>query len=416
MIETSAFYSRTQVSGTASPGRTAGGKSDSSPTDAFSAIFQKATGGAEAYRLKPAENAQSAETPESPPLMEKPEDENLPDEMSALAGKVVVQEVQTTAAPQQNDSDQVKIVSSLEGNKDIVAQPPGSAEKPAAPPAVGQEEITDEELMARMPKEQGQPNKTQEKADGVKGETVASTQSGGSCPLENENESTQSNRQNQPNLSNQQNQNAAPGQNKGRVEAGAAKEVKAFEDAPRVFDAQQQQIDITPERIAGAERLAAGANLQQAAPVLSTATTETLFNTMVQDIEMSALEELKYMEIQLKPEFLGKVSIRLALADGGLEIRIKAADTGVKNLIAGQISQLSETLSEKGVKVTTIDVVQADVSEHAFGQSGSKNRQQGRATYDGYNDNSSFGIGLGFTEEETVSMVDAGLSSVEYRA
>ncbi|MCL1829499.1 MAG: flagellar hook-length control protein FliK [Oscillospiraceae bacterium] len=168
--------------------------------------------------------------------------------------------------------------------------------------------------------------------------------------------------------------------------------------------------DIAPERIASTESLAQAA---QAAP--RTATPATLFDALVESI---TAPDSNNMEIQLKPEFLGKVAISLALGGEGLEIKIKADEAAAGRLLAGQITQLSESLTEKGVKVSSIDVVYTGVSEHAFGGYRPKgDAQPEESRYTGGAETANINFGFGFTEEpQRISMIDAGLSSIEFRA
>ncbi|MCK5129116.1 MAG: flagellar hook-length control protein FliK [Clostridiales bacterium] len=61
--------------------------------------------------------------------------------------------------------------------------------------------------------------------------------------------------------------------------------------------------------------------------------------------------------VTLKPEFLGKLSIKLIIESDGIKAHIKAGDQYVKGLISDQLPTLSEMLKEKGVNMSHIEVV-----------------------------------------------------------
>ena len=55
------------------------------------------------------------------------------------------------------------------------------------------------------------------------------------------------------------------------------------------------------------------------------------------------------MKSQLKPEYLGKLSIKLMMDNDGIKAHIKASDASVKGLIMDQLPALQEALKEKGL-------------------------------------------------------------------
>ena len=77
---------------------------------------------------------------------------------------------------------------------------------------------------------------------------------------------------------------------------------------------------------------------------------------IVDNVSTKASEGKYQFDVQLRPEFLGKVSIRLTLEKSGLKVHIKAGDDSVKAMLADQASPLQSLLKEKGVAVTGIEV------------------------------------------------------------
>ena len=169
-------------------------------------------------------------------------------------------------------------------------------------------------------------------------------------------------------------------------------------------------IDITPERVTSANRLSG--NIET-----PTVTRDQLFDTMVQRFETSQTENNRTMEIQLRPEFLGKVTIQLSMGETGLSARILSDDIGVRAMINGQLQSLIETLNERGIRVENVDVVYTGVSDRNadFSQQGGNAQQQGggnnsRFEPEGYSNLPPT------TWENVLPDIDSELSSVEYRA
>ena len=171
----------------------------------------------------------------------------------------------------------------------------------------------------------------------------------------------------------------------------------------------QQAMDIAPMKVESAEQMKAEIETK---PIEA----ENLFEKLVESIEISKSEGTNRLELQLKPEHLGKVTVSLTLVAGELQARIQAEDAGVRNAINSQASALVEALSEKGVKVSAIEVLYTGIDSNTFsepGQNGEAFQNNGgrRAVK-----NSGFaGLDSLMTEEES-PIIEAGLSSVEYRA
>lgn len=434
MIEFAKLFAQSQSIGSLPAIQSRGSKQGENNGDGFASFFQRAAGAGrqEAYKkendigIKSAESSGSNLEEDDCPTDEPKKSEKIPDELAALASMSIIQQDTQQIEFTEDDSVQQDAFI-LESNMDIEAQIPVSGEavipvevsdsadttaefklpedvevvaETAVPVEVA--ETPDNELTARMPQttaaQETAPEKVETNTSAADGKAAPVTEAGDSCPLENKNDSAQSN---------------TP-EDSGQFSGKEEKNIPKSEDT-RVFG-NQQQVSIAPERIISTESLNSAA---EAAPV-ATATPDSLFATIVESIQM-ATPESQYMEIQLKPEFLGKVSIQLSLNDaGGMEIKIKAEDMNVKNLIGEQIAQLSESLAEKGTKVTDIDVIYTGVSEDGFYHEQSQSRQQGQqAPGKSYaaGDAASVNFGFGFSDEpELVTMVDAGVSSVEYRA
>ena len=405
------------------PAQGARSESGNSNSDGFGAMFERAAGesrtsadpgrawGSETKRSQKPPSAGEGpyvETPEKPPP-----DEDLADGAMALAAIVMPPVIQapntvdvTDAAADSAPADMTvmtadmtveqggsaivadtpdiaQVVSNLESNKEIDA--PAADHVTAGPESGSATATAQPEQTARMPQTPG--NIPEEDAVKTEAET-APADTGAPCPLESEN--------------NTERNSGAPDRH------GREREDPKPQDT-RVFG-ESQTVDISPERLISSEQLS---ETVEAAP--QTAAVETLYDTLVESIFTASTSESKFMEIQLKPEFLGKVAIQLTLGDSGLEIKIKADDAGVKSLIAGQITQLTASLSDKGVKVASVDVIFANVADRSFDGSNHQ-RQDARQAGAGFAGSARIDFGFGFTEDgDEVSVIDTGISSVEYR-
>jgi len=143
-----------------------------------------------------------------------------------------------------------------------------------------------------------------------------------------------------------------------------------------------------------------------------------LFNEMVSRIESMNTESTQAMTIQLKPEFLGKVALEIAMDATGLHVKISAVDGGVRAMINGQIAALIESLENKGIDVAKVEVAYTGVDNGAFKENREGQAQQNQRRRTTREIDSADGItyytALPFDTLEYY--LDAGVSSVEYRA
>lgn len=107
---------------------------------------------------------------------------------------------------------------------------------------------------------------------------------------------------------------------------------------------------------------------------------------IVESMSAQFAENAQEFTISLKPEHLGKLSIKLIMDSDGLRAQIKAADSSVSGLIRSELNTLSDLLKDKGIPVTKIDVsndTAAFLSDARQGNSGqhSGTSSKSRHTY-----------------------------------
>ncbi|GAB4248724.1 MAG: hypothetical protein Kow00109_24790 [Acidobacteriota bacterium] len=95
----------------------------------------------------------------------------------------------------------------------------------------------------------------------------------------------------------------------------------------------------------------------QAAPVLSEALTQQVFQQLVQRVRLDRWPEVEQLTVQLRPELLGKVVIETRQERGEhLHAVIKVEDPAVKQLFDQRLPELLEKLAESGIQVDSAEV------------------------------------------------------------
>jgi len=187
---------------------------------------------------------------------------------------------------------------------------------------------------------------------------------------------------------------------------------KAAEDREPTVKATIPLIEgIKPERFQADQQMS---RATLSAPVRK----ENLFDEMVSRIEMMQTESTKSMAIQLKPEFLGKVALEIAMDAAGLHVKINAEDNSVRSMISTQMNALIESLENKGIAVVEVEVTYTGVNNGAFKDSREDQAQQGRSrrlqreidSVDSAEFYAAFPLGT------LEYYLDEDVSSVEYRA
>ncbi|MDR3311066.1 MAG: flagellar hook-length control protein FliK [Oscillospiraceae bacterium] len=127
-------------------------------------------------------------------------------------------------------------------------------------------------------------------------------------------------------------------------------------------------------------RIAAGESLRAEA-VESPAVVEAanLYEELVERVSLMSGEGESEMAIQLKPEFLGKVSLKLSSNPNGVQIKISAEEASVKNTLDRGITALVESLQSKGVRVTGVDVVYTGVADNMAMNSNTRSGSGGKS-------------------------------------
>ncbi len=169
-------------------------------------------------------------------------------------------------------------------------------------------------------------------------------------------------------------------------ETNAAEAVK-----PEVKTASSDEQTVQTQRTDAAVSLQPTAkaeisSLQHAAKAPETKTPDFVKDNVIRIVDKMSAQAAdgKYdFDVELKPDFLGKVNIKLSMQNGEIRMQIKTDDMNVKGMFADQVSSLQAALKDKGIAVTNIDVtyqsqMQTSADQRSFSQSGSGKKQSGR--------------------------------------
>lgn len=145
--------------------------------------------------------------------------------------------------------------------------------------------------------------------------------------------------------------------------AAQKKEPTDFSAALRAYHGETARVSGSTQ--ASDKSAAAGAKGSQA------------FDSIVDSIKSMQNTQQKEMEISLKPDFLGRVVIKLTMDDGGLVAKIAASNPKVQDAFLSQATTLQNSLAAQGLKDVRIVVTSSSVQDAALQQQ-SEGRGQGR--------------------------------------
>lgn len=83
---------------------------------------------------------------------------------------------------------------------------------------------------------------------------------------------------------------------------------------------------------------------------------EQLISQMVEHIKINAKEESSEISLQLKPDHLGKLSLKIVTERGILTAQFMAESQMVKEIIESNFNQLKDVLQEQGLKIQNLEV------------------------------------------------------------
>lgn len=107
--------------------------------------------------------------------------------------------------------------------------------------------------------------------------------------------------------------------------------------------------------------------------------THLIFKQIVNSSQLLVGRDHSEIRLQLRPEFLGKVSLEIAVEHGIVKAEIAAENQQVKQLIEANLGNLKQSLTNQGLKVDQL-VVNLGQGQSQFGQAKGQGGQPGRST------------------------------------
>ncbi len=102
----------------------------------------------------------------------------------------------------------------------------------------------------------------------------------------------------------------------------------------------------------------------------------SLVDRITQAAAQNSNEGVTRLELQLNPEFLGKVSVVLTSTSEGMTASLKSGDNAVRNLLAANITTLQDTLRDMGITMKNVEVTGQEQSFDFSQQSRGQNQFQ----------------------------------------
>ena len=83
---------------------------------------------------------------------------------------------------------------------------------------------------------------------------------------------------------------------------------------------------------------------------------QNILKQMNNKINFNAFKQGNKITMQLEPEFLGKIQMKVGVENGSVTAKILAENNGVKDLLNGNLTKLKSTLEQKGIEIDQFDV------------------------------------------------------------
>lgn len=106
-----------------------------------------------------------------------------------------------------------------------------------------------------------------------------------------------------------------------------------------------------------------GSNVAQTQNSYTTMQAMDIMNQVMDYMRIQLTEETNFLEMQLQPESLGTLQIRISAKEGIMTAQFTTASDSVKAVLESQMVQLQQQLESQNIKVDAIEVM---VETHAF--------------------------------------------------
>lgn len=149
-------------------------------------------------------------------------------------------------------------------------------------------------------------------------------------------------------------------------------------------------------------------------PVKITVSSEEVVEQVVKKAELLVKMNSSEMKIDLQPDFLGKMTIKIVLEQGAVTAKFITDSLQVKHLLEGNLGTLQQALENQGIKVerTEVDVQLDNNTFNSFGGRGQGLWQQ-RDFSPGYDPKENWGSGVSLPDEpdEAGDLISYGIQA-----
>ncbi|MGM0370142.1 MAG: flagellar hook-length control protein FliK [Bacillota bacterium] len=97
-------------------------------------------------------------------------------------------------------------------------------------------------------------------------------------------------------------------------------------------------------------------SISQKSTATKTVDFQNILKQMNNKLDFSAMKQGKKITMQLEPEFLGKMQIKIGVEDGSVTAKILAESNQIKDLLSGDLAKLKSNLEQKGIEIDQFDV------------------------------------------------------------
>jgi len=125
---------------------------------------------------------------------------------------------------------------------------------------------------------------------------------------------------------------------------------------------------------------------------------------IVDEVRLHIAGKTSEVRVQLKPEHLGELSLRVTMQEGELAARLDVSVPAVKAALDAQLPQLREALAQQGIEIHRFDIVADSLMHRQAQQEQQRSRHQGSAKRQTDVD----------VAETYAAMRDLGYNTVEY--
>lgn len=110
------------------------------------------------------------------------------------------------------------------------------------------------------------------------------------------------------------------------------------------------------------------------------------FEGVLEQVQTAVTEQQSELYVQLKPDVLGGLSIRLVMTEEGVSAQVRTSNQHLQAMVSAELSQLEATLRDRGIQLVQMDVIYdqsasnqyLDQQQRQFHQGGQQQSGSGR--------------------------------------